>query len=276
MVGFSAEPPPLVFEAPARFAPLASHLQKLNPHAVRAAMELVGLQEPGPPISITLAPEDSEAAHRTPSWVSGYTLVPSGRIVLFPDRQIFYPHGSTEGLLLHELTHVFVMRVTGGHTVPRWFAEGVAMFASSERRLDDQVWGFWMGLTATPTPVEDIERLFGEEPPAVQQAYLQSEALVRYLMTSGGPDVPRRILRARADGISFKDAVQTVTGRSLLHWERQFCLQQTAWWRWVPVVTSSAILWTLIVLLAWAAWRKQRRRAAVVKQEWEKEEEEQP
>jgi hypothetical protein len=30
-----AEPPSLVFEAPVRFAPLASRLQQLNPHAVR-------------------------------------------------------------------------------------------------------------------------------------------------------------------------------------------------------------------------------------------------
>lgn len=267
------DPPPLVFEAPPRFAPLASRLQKVKPQAVSAAMELVGLHATGPPIAITLVPEDSEIAHQTPSWVSGYALVPSGRIVLFPDRQVSYPHGSLEGLLLHELTHVFVMRVARGHTGPRWFEEGIAMVASGERDLEDRAWGFWIGLTATPTALEGINRLFGEGWPSVQKAYLLSEALVRYLMTSLGPDIPRRILAERADGVPFEDAVQTVTGRSLLKLESDFWAQQAAWRRWIPVMTSSTIVWVAIMLVAWAAFRKQRQRAAAVKRQWEKEEE---
>jgi len=267
------DPPPLVFEAPPRFAPLAGRLQKLNPQAVNAAMELVGLQGVGPPISIVLVPEDSEIAHQTSSWVSGYALVPSGRIVLFPDRQVSYPHGSLEGLLLHELTHVFVMRVTGSRTGPRWFEEGIAMVASGERDLEDRAWGVWTGLTATPTTLEDINRLFGEGPPSVQKAYLLSEALVRYLMTALGPDIPRRILAERADGVPFEEAVQTVTGRSILEFERDFWAQQTAWRRWIPVMTSSTIIWVAIMLVAWAAFRKQRQRASAVKRQWEKEEE---
>ena len=263
---------PLVFEAPPRFAPLVGRLQKMNPQAVTAAMELVGLQATEPPISITLAPEDSEIARQTPSWVSGYALVPSSRIVLFPDRRVSYPHGSLEGLLLHELTHVFVMRMTGSHTGPRWFEEGIAMVASGERDLEDRAWGFWIGLTATPSALEDINRLFSEEPPAVQKAYLLSEALVRYLMTSFGPDIPRRILAERANGISFEDAVQSVTGRSLLEFERSFWAQQTVWRRWIPVLTSSTIIWVAVMLVAWAAFRKQRQRAAAVKRQWEQEE----
>jgi len=269
-----AEPPPLRIEAPARFAPLASRLQNLNPHAVSAAMDLVGLREPGPPISIILTPEDSETARRTPAWVSGYALVSAGSIVLFPERQVSYPHGSMEELLLHELTHVFIMRVTRGHTAPRWFEEGLAMVASGEHDLEDRAWGFWIGLTATPTSSEEVNRLFDDHPPSVEKAYLLAEALVRYLMTSLGADIPRRILARRAEGVPFADAVQTVTGQSLLQLEREFWAQQTAWRRWIPVITSSAILWLVIVLLALGALRKQRQRAAAVKRQWEKEEEE--
>jgi hypothetical protein len=272
LVGLAAEPPLLIFEAPPRFAPLADRLQRLNPPALSAAMELVGLQGPGPPITITLAPEDTDIARHTPSWVSGYALIPSGTIVVFPERQVSYPHGSWEGLLLHELTHVFVMRVARGHTGPRWFEEGIAMVASGERDLEDRAWGFWIGLTATPTPLEEMNRLFSEDPPSVQKAYLLSDALVRYLMTSLGADTVRRILAERAGGVPFEDAVRKVTGRTLLELETTFWAQQTAWRRWIPVVTSSTILWVAIVLLALAALRKQRQRAAAVKRQWEKEE----
>ena len=274
LVGLAAEPPLLIFEAPPRFAPLADRLRKLNPQGVNAAMELVGLQEPGPSIGISLVPEDTETARQAPSWVSGYALIPSGRIVVFPEREVSYPHGSIEGVLLHELTHVFVLRATRGHTSPRWFEEGIAMVASGERVLEDRAWGFWIGLTATPTSLDDITRLFAEGPPSVQKAYLLSEALVRYLMTSLGPDIPRRILVERADGVPFEDAVQKVSGRTLLELETAFWNQQTAWRRWIPVMTSSTIVWAAILFLALIALHKQRQRAAAVKREWEKDEEE--
>ena len=274
LIGLAADPPPLIFEAPPRFVQLADRLQKLNPQALRAALDLVGLQEPGPPITITLVPDDTEIARHTPSWVSGYALVPSGTIVIFPERQVSYPHGSWEGLLLHELTHVFVMRVARGQAGPRWFEEGIAMVASGERDLEDRARGFWIGLTATPIPLEEINRLFSENPPSVQKAYLLSDAVVRYLMASLGADTVRRILAERAAGVPFEDAVQKVTSWTLLELETKFWAQQTAWRRWIPVVTSSTIVWVAIVLLALAAWRKQRQRAAAVKRQWEKEGEE--
>jgi hypothetical protein len=275
-MGLAIEPPPLVFETPPHFAPLARRLQSLNPHAVRAAMELVGLQDSGPPIPVILAPEESEPARRTASWVAGYTIIPAGRIVLFPDRQVSYPHGSFEGLLLHELTHVFVLRVTGAHRAPRWFEEGLAMVAAQERTLDDQLWGYWIGLTAAPIPLQALDRLFGEDPPAVDKAYLLAEALVRYLIASQGPDAPRRILEERAHGVAFAEAVQRATGQRLPHLEREFWAQHTSWGRWVPVVTSTAVLWAVIVLLVWIAWHKQRQRAALVQRQWEEDEEREP
>jgi hypothetical protein len=263
-----------MFEAPPRFAALAERLQKLNPQALSAAMELVGLQESGPPITITLVPEETEIARHTPSWVSGYALVPSGTIVVFPERQVSYPHGSWEGLLLHEITHVFVMRAERGHTGPRWFEEGIAMVSSGERDLEDRAWGFWIGLTATPTPLEEMNRLFSEDPPSVQKAYLLSDALVRYLMASHGADTVRRILVERAGGVPFEDALHKVTGWTLLELETGFWAEQTAWRRWIPIVTSSTIVWVAIMLLALAALRKQHQRTAAVKRQWEKEEEE--
>lgn len=270
--GLSNELPSLVVEAPPRFAPLAARLQQLNPVAVRAAMDLVGLEDAQPPISVTLVAEDSAIARQTPAWVSGLALVPSGRIVLFPDRQISYPHGTLEGVLLHELTHVFVMRVTGGRHGPRWFDEGLATVASGEHDLEDGVWAFWAGLTAARISTEQLDRLFSEDPASVRTAYLLAEALVRYLMTSFGEDVPGRILESLSDGLPFAEAVRGATGRSLLEVEQGFWADQLGWRRWVPAATSTAILWLAIVLLALVALRKQRQRAAAVRRQWEEEE----
>jgi len=274
LVCLAAEPPPLIFVAPPRFTELADRLRKLNPQAISAAMELVGLDIPRLPVTITLAPEDSDMARRTAPWVSGYTVISSGAIVLFPERQVAYPHGSLEALLLHELTHVFAMRAAEGHLGPRWFEEGIAMAASGERDLEDHAWGIWIGLTATRTSLEEIDRLFSEDPPSVQKAYLLSEAVVRHLMSSISPNAVRRLLVERAHGASFEDAFQKVTGRTLPEFETAFWAQQTAWRRWIPVMTSSMIIWVAIMVVALAAFRKQRQRTAAVKRQWEKEGEE--
>lgn len=271
----AADLPSLVVEAPPRFAPLAARLQRLNPVAVSAAMDLVGLEDAQPPISVTLVSEDSAMAQQTPAWVSGLALVPSGRIVLFPDRQISYPHGTLEGVLLHELTHVFVMRVTGGHHGPRWFEEGLATVASGEHDLEDGVWAFWAGLTAARISTDQLDRLFSQDPASVRTAYLLAESLVRYLMTAYGEDVPRLILESLSDGLPFVEAVQGATGRSLLELEQGFWADQLGWRRWVPAATSTAILWVAIVMLALVALRKQRQRAAAVRRRWEEEEKDQ-
>ena len=93
-------------------------------------------------------------------------------------------------------------------------------------------------------------------------------------MTSMGPNAVRRILVEHAHGVSFEDAFQKVRGGHCRNFETAFWDQQTAWRRWIPVVTSSTIIWVAIMVVALAAFRKQRQRTAAVKQQWEKEGEE--
>ena len=52
-------------------------------------MLLLGLDEPGEPIYLVLAPEDSLAARSAPGWIAGYA---------FSDQEnCFYVHSATEG-----------------------------------------------------------------------------------------------------------------------------------------------------------------------------------
>src|SRR6476620_7613944 len=67
-------PPPLVFEAPPALAPVAARLRALGPGNLAAAMRLLGLTEPGPPVRVILAREGSDLAKNVPPWISGYAL----------------------------------------------------------------------------------------------------------------------------------------------------------------------------------------------------------
>ncbi|MBM2832639.1 MAG: hypothetical protein HW414_1691 [Dehalococcoidia bacterium] len=68
----AAEPPHLVIEAPQSLWPLAERLRSVSPLAFLPVMELVGLEHPGPPILVVLAPEGLEPARLAPSWAAGW------------------------------------------------------------------------------------------------------------------------------------------------------------------------------------------------------------
>src|SRR5882672_7140896 len=85
------EPPRLVVEAPPRLAGTAAQLRAIDPSRLISVMRLVGLKEPGPPIRVILAPEESTAAGIVPPWVSGYAMGEEGTIVLLPGRVPSYP-----------------------------------------------------------------------------------------------------------------------------------------------------------------------------------------
>src|SRR6187200_3497932 len=96
-------------------------LRRLDSNELGAIVQLVGLDDAGPPIRVVLAPEDSELARSTSSWIAGFADGATGTIVLFPSRSVQYPHDSIEAVLRHEVAHILIVRAAGGRAVPRWF-----------------------------------------------------------------------------------------------------------------------------------------------------------
>src|SRR4051794_21207441 len=108
------EPPRMVVEAPPRLEGTAAQLRAIDPARLVSVMRLVGLTDPGPPVRVILAPEESTAAGIVPPWVSGYAVGEQGTIVLLPGRVPSYPDSSLADLLSHEMAHVLVARAAGG------------------------------------------------------------------------------------------------------------------------------------------------------------------
>ena len=75
-----------------------------------------------------------------------------------------------------------------------------------------------------------------------------------------------------ASGLPFENAFVRATGTTLAVAEQTFWERQTFWYRWVPFLTSSMVLWILITLLALWAMRRRRQRDAAQKAAWEAEE----
>jgi hypothetical protein len=263
---------PLIVEAPPALEPLAERLRSLDPLQIEGAARLVGLDDPGPPIRVILATEGSAEALAVPPWVAGYARPEQGVLVLLPARSPRYPDSSLEDLLRHEVAHVLVGRASGQRPLPRWFHEGVALIAGLAWGLEEQSRLAATLLRGGEVPLAEVDRRFAGGEGEVRSAYTLSGAFVRDLMSRHGRGVIGAILSGVAAGLPFDEAFARATGTTLAEAERTFWASQTFWYRWVPFLTSSAVLWILITLLALWAIRRRRRRDAAQRAAWDAEE----
>ena len=267
----AAEPPRLTFEAPDSLAPLAARLSEVNPHRFRSAMQLTGVDHPGRPIRVILARETSTLARRAPPWASGFAVSQADTIVIMPERVHAYPYHSLEAVLVHEVAHILIARSARGGPVPRWFDEGLAMVAAHTWGLEDRARLVWAMVAGRPISFDELDRLFNRDGVDARRAYVLAAALVRYILRNSGQSTPREILALLAKGVSFDKAFTQVTSLTLAEVEAAFWAHQTMWSRWVPVATSSAMLWLAITLLTLYAFRRRQKHALAVRRRWEEE-----
>ena len=263
--------PALQFETPDSRPAEEPRLRRLDGDWLRAIVQLVGLEGPGPPIRVVLAPEDSELARATPSWIAGFAHGASGRVVLFPSRSLRYPHDSLEAVLRHEVAHVLIVRAADGQAVPRWFNEGLAVVAERAWHFEDRRQLAWALVSADDVRMDDLNDLFRSGSSGTAQAYALASAFVRHIINTHGPDAPARILEVVARGVSFDVAFEQATGRPLVDTERRFHAELTSWTRWLPLLASPLVLWMIVTLLALCAVYVRRRRRAERRRKWDEE-----
>lgn len=271
----AADPPPapeLVIDAPERLDWAAKRLEALDRERLWTAVELAGLDHPGPPIRIVLAPEDSPQARAVHSWVAGYARGATGPIVIFPERTPSYPDDNLEELVHHEVAHILISRAAGGRPLPRWFHEGVAMAAGRAWGIEDRSRFVFDVLRSGPVELARTDGLFSGGGAAAARAYAVSGAFVRDLMRRHGEAVPGEILRRVGRGVAFEEAFRQATGETLAAAEESFWRRRTFWQRWLPFLTSSFVLWIAVTLLALWAFYRRRRRDAELAERWEREE----
>lgn len=265
--------PRLVVESPQELAAAAVRVRVLAHHDFSAIVDLVGLTEFGPPIRVILAPEDSDVARRTPTWVAGYAVGQLGLVVLFPARVPSYPDRTLEALVHHEVAHVLVARAAGGRSLPRWFDEGLATVAARQWGVEDRARLALAVLGRGPRSTRELEAAFHAGDGSVARAYALSAGLVRYLIQRHGRDAPAFILARVAQGEPFERALFQATGRPIAALEDDFFRRNVVWNTWVPFLTSTGALWLAITALAMLAFRARRRRDARLREAWALEEE---
>ncbi len=264
-------PPRLVVEAPPALAAYAREVERLDPTAFLPAMELTGLWDPGD-VRVLLAPEGSALARRAPSWAVAYADPPAGTVVLIPTRTPTWPDDGLPDVVRHEVAHVLTFRAAGGRAVPRWFDEGLAMAAGRERVLEDDAREALAVLTGERLRFAQVDRLFHGGRSDANRAYALSSAFFGDLVARHGPAFPRRVLRWMAAGMPFEEAFRSATGVEFRDESANFWRSRRSLERWLPLLTSTAVVWFAIVLLAAWAVRVARGRRAARLAAWAEEE----
>ncbi len=260
-----------IIEAPESLQPLAARLKEINPTSLQRIMDLMGLEHLGSPIQVILAPDESPAAQDAPEWMSGYALSDASTIVLLTDRTLTYPNDSLNDVFLHEIGHILAHRAAGGQPLPRWFDEGLAMMAARTWDLEDRARLVWAMVSGTQVSLDELNALFVQNDSSVRQAYVLAHAFTIDLLEHTQRDVPKQILAKIKDGLSFPEAFVQTTFMTLAQAEEDFWSRQTLWNRWIPVATSSGMVWLTITILAFWVYSKQRRRASAIKQQWKED-----
>lgn len=271
------EPPELHFEAPDRLAPIVERLRAQDTAPLVDMVELLGLEDPGPPIRVVVTPEGSEEARIMPSWGVAYAIGNIGLVVLVPSRVPSYPDNSLEQVLHHEIAHVLIARAAKRRAVPRWFNEGLAMVLAREVHnnwtMGDQGRLVLATVRRDSVSLAELDRFFQQGSHTAGNAYALSGAFVRFLLERHGEWVAADILAGLGRDQTFYEAFRRATGETLVQAEDSYWDHLDLWHKWVPFVTSSATLWVAVTGLALVAFRRRRQRDEEILTEWDEEEE---
>lgn len=262
--------PELHVQAPEELAPIAARIAGFDRGTLREIGRLVGLSDPGPPITVVLSPERSDLARATPPWIVGFARGADSVVVLFPARSPAYPYDSLEDVLRHEIAHVLIDRGAGQTHVPRWFHEGLALSAERPWGLEDRA-RVVFALTRNRISTRQLDALFEGSRDEQARAYAVAGALVRDVLRRHGREAAARILARLSAGDRFEEAFARATGQALATSEGLFW-RDSWWYQAVPLLTSSVVLWIGVTFLALYAIRTRRGRRAELRRIWEEEE----
>lgn len=173
----------------------------------------------------------------------------------------------------HEYMHAALRDATDGQRLPRWFHEGVAIFASGERLSERRETLLRAIAVGGVIPLEELDRHFADGSPDAGLAYAQAADVIRLLTKPS--DRPRfhRLLARIREGQSFNaalgDAYSTDLRRLQVEWQKELASAKGE--ALGSLIATGSGLWFLGAALLGYAWWQKRSRGQVTLQRWQAE-----
>lgn len=258
----------------------AAELMEAQPAAWRKLQSAFGSElSPELDIRIGIHPDDMRrlAGRPLPSYASGVAIVGEGLVLLSLTAPETWLRPDMQKLLVHELSHVALHRAVAGHTLPRWFTEGVSIHRAGERNIV-RIRTLWQGAVQQRLiRLEQLSNAFPADHHSVDLAYAQSADLVRYMLDGRDERARfRELIGLLREGVAFETAVHRAYHVTLGYLEREWRNQiQRRYGRWPSVLVGLTGVWALAALLLVAGYIRTRHRHRRTLRQWAHQEAEQ-
>ncbi len=218
-------------------------------------------------------------SHGVPDWYGAYAGYPGSVVVLRTSSLTDSAAGSSVfRMFRHEVSHILLAQniKSRGVDIPKWFNEGIAMMEGGDWSMSSYFALSKFLITENYLPLSGLEESFPDEQSLVRLAYLESYLFTVFVMRESGQDSVRKILRAMKGGDDFNTAFESVTGLGYREMEKKWKKHLVFRYKWIPVLTSSFTLWSLITILVPVIFLMKKRREKTVMESWNEEEEQLP
>ncbi|HEX8540059.1 MAG TPA: peptidase MA family metallohydrolase [Cystobacter sp.] len=189
-----------------------------------------------------------------PGWAVALAY-PAHRIILLNAQTLAGPEGQVT--LRHELAHVALGQLAPQW--PRWFQEGLAQHLTGENLSMTHYAALFSAVAQEKVfRFEHLAEEWPDLPSDVEIAYAQSAAFVAWLSSHYGPEGMGRLVDEVATGQPFEQAFGKAFHTSLWVEEQAWREGLAARYGWLPLTTSTSLLWLLIIVLGAGAYLRLR------------------
>ena len=172
----------------------------------------------------------------------------------------------------HELAHVALHDALNGQTVPRWFNEGFAVFASGESSFTRMKTLSMATVGGSLIPLRELERTFPDDETKAQVAYAEAVDVLRFLVRREDAHRFRALVSELREGKNLDQAVLDAYAVDLATLELEWRDDASRRYTFVPLLLSGTFFWVTALALAVWAWRRRKRRDKITLQRWAREE----
>lgn len=239
--------------------------------------EILGVPPRPVPLQVKVLPspeamaEASPSGARPPDYAAGVAY-PEQRLILIAMRAP-YTHEAVDVAQTwrHEYMHAALRDATDGHPLPRWFHEGVAIFASGEKLSERRETLLKALAVGGIIPLGELDAHFRDGSPDASLAYAQSADVIRLLTRPD--DRPRfhRMLARIREGQPFEaalsDAYSTDMRKLAVEWQKDLEASKTE--AYGTLVATGSGLWLLGAALLGYAWWQKRTRGQITLARWQ-------
>jgi Peptidase MA superfamily len=175
-------------------------------------------------------------------------------------------------VLSHEVVHMvlYFVEENPGKSLPVWYHEGVAQWASGQGHLPNMNLAFEVRkATGAFIPFDELTHEFPKEAVRARAAYSQSAAFVGWLAQKRSPAAHRDLLiRYQGASLSFDDVFAVSFGASCKSLEREW-RGTGSWLNWVFVLVHPVSIGMIMVILFFAAFILTRTRRRRQHRQWD-------